>query len=192
MRACEGETETACWLICDHATIRKYGLGFAKPSPVPLGKYISNGYLQWGKTLDDLARATKIDAEGLKATITAYNGPAAKGEDPEFGRGRTAFNRYLADPEGDGTRAFTGPEKAAERPLFGEVARWYVGEILRGVRPPESLLPDLHRRQARPLAFKTGTSYGFRDAWAIGYDSEHTIGVWVGRSDGTPNPGPSD
>ena len=99
MRACEGQTETACWLICDHPTIRKYGLGFAKPAPVPLGQYISNGYVQWGKTLDELAKVTGIDAEGLKATIAAYNGPAAQGEDPEFGRGKTSFNRYLADPE---------------------------------------------------------------------------------------------
>jgi penicillin-binding protein 1C len=103
--------------------------------------------------------------------------------------GRVRKVRYLADPEGEGTRALTEPEKTTARPLFGAVARWYVGEILRGARPPESLLPDLHRRQARPLAFKTGTSYGFRDAWAIGYDGGHTIGVWVGRSDGTPNPG---
>lgn len=99
IRACEGQTETACWLICDHPTIRKYGLGFAKPAPVPLGKYISNGYIQKGATLEELAAKTGIDAAGLKTTIGAYNGPAAKGEDPAFGRGSTAFNRYLADPE---------------------------------------------------------------------------------------------
>lgn len=98
IRACEGSTETACWLICDHPTIRKYGLGFAKPAPVPLGQYISNGYLRWGKTLDELAQVTGIDASGLKETIAAYNGPASRGEDPQFGRGRTSFNRYLADP----------------------------------------------------------------------------------------------
>ena len=99
MRACEGETETAAWLIADHPTIRKYGLGFAKPAPVPLAKYIANGYLQKGSTLAELAAATGIDAAGLEAAIATYNKDAVRGEDPEFGRGKTAFNRYLADPE---------------------------------------------------------------------------------------------
>jgi penicillin-binding protein 1C len=39
------------------------------------------------------------------------------------------------------------------------------------------------------LAYKTGTSYGHRDAWAIGFDGKHVIGVWMGRADGTPVPG---
>ena len=39
------------------------------------------------------------------------------------------------------------------------------------------------------IAFKTGTSYGYRDAWAVGFDGRVTIGVWVGRPDGTPVPG---
>lgn len=98
VRACEGQEETAAWLICDHPTIRKYGLGFAKPAPVPLGKHISNGYIQKGATLAELAAKTGIDAAALQETVAAYNGPAARGEDPEFGRGRTSFNRYLADP----------------------------------------------------------------------------------------------
>ena len=78
--------------------------------------------------------------------------------------------------------------EAPGEPLFGATARWYVGEILRGIRPLGTL-PDRFRRRSRPLAFKTGTSYGFRDAWAIGYDNDHTVGVWIGRADGTPNPG---
>jgi penicillin-binding protein 1C len=41
----------------------------------------------------------------------------------------------------------------------------------------------------RAIAWKTGTSYGFRDAWAIGSDGHHVVGIWVGRPDGTPNPG---
>lgn len=99
MRACEGETETAAWLICDHPTIRKYGLGFAKPAPVPLFTFLNNGYLQKGETLADLAQATGIDAAQLQATVAAYNSGAVQGEDPEYGRGKTSFNRYLADPE---------------------------------------------------------------------------------------------
>ena len=98
-RACEGQEETAAWLICDHPTIRKYGLGFAKPAPVPLGRYISNGYIQKGTTLADLARETGIDTKALQATVAEYNTGAGRGEDPAYGRGSTSFNRYLGDPE---------------------------------------------------------------------------------------------
>lgn len=97
--ACEGEAETACWLVCDRRAIRKYGLGHAKPAPVPVSVSLRNGYLKSGRTLAELAQACGIDPEGLEATVRAYNGPAARGEDPAFHRGRTSFNRYLADPE---------------------------------------------------------------------------------------------
>lgn len=97
--ACEGETETACWLIADHPTIRKYGLGHAKPAPVPLAGPLARGYLQKGRTLAELARNCGIDPEGLTKAVAEYNAGARHGEDPAFGRGRTAFNRYLADPE---------------------------------------------------------------------------------------------
>ncbi len=97
--ASEGKTETACWLIADKPTIRKYGLGFAKPAPVPLKPYLANGYLKTGKTLADLARACGIDPVGLENSIREYNVHARKGEDPAFHKGKTTFNRYLADPE---------------------------------------------------------------------------------------------
>ncbi|MYM56410.1 FAD-dependent oxidoreductase [Thalassovita mangrovi] len=97
--ACEDETETACWLIADRPTIRKYGLGFAKPAPVPLRKYLANGYLQSGRTLADLARKCGIDPASFETTIAEYNAHARRGDDPEFHRGATAFNRYLADPD---------------------------------------------------------------------------------------------
>ncbi|MBS9718309.1 penicillin-binding protein 1C [Pseudohalocynthiibacter aestuariivivens] len=61
-------------------------------------------------------------------------------------------------------------------------AAWQVGNILSGLAPP----PNAPRNR---LAYKTGTSYGHRDAWAIGYDGKHVIGVWFGRPDGTPVPG---
>lgn len=94
-----GSGMTNAWLICNRATLRRYGLGYAKPAPVPVEMYLRNGYLKTGKTLEDLARVTGIDPEGLRQTVRAYDGPAAKGEDPEFGRGTTAFNRYLGDPD---------------------------------------------------------------------------------------------
>jgi len=69
-----------------------------------------------------------------------------------------------------------------EAPVLDPVAAWYVSSILRDVPPPANGISGR-------IAFKTGTSYGYRDAWAIGFDGEHVIGVWVGRPDGVPVPG---
>ena len=99
MRACEGQKDTAMWLICDKATLGKYGIGFVKPAPMPIGKFLRNGYLVKGETIAELAQNAGIDPVGLDKTVRDYNVGAVKGEDPAFGRGRTAFNRYLADPE---------------------------------------------------------------------------------------------
>jgi penicillin-binding protein 1C len=85
-------------------------------------------------------------------------------------------------------RTLQGAAPEHETTIFGPVAAWYVNDILRSAPPPPGMLPADVRR-ARPLAFKTGTSYGFRDAWAVGYDPEVTIAVWAGRPDGTPVPG---
>src|SRR5581483_10106634 len=72
----------------------------------------------------------------------------------------------------------------------GPAAAWYVNDILANAPPPPGVPPAEFRR-GRRLAYKTGTSYGFRDAWAVGYDAEATIAVWAGRPDGTPLPGQS-
>jgi penicillin-binding protein 1C len=66
--------------------------------------------------------------------------------------------------------------------LMDQVAAWQVGNVLMGTPPPENAP---HNR----IAFKTGTSYGYRDAWSVGFDGRLTIGVWVGRPDGSPVPG---
>lgn len=68
------------------------------------------------------------------------------------------------------------------RRIVSESAAWQVGNILAGLMPP----PEAPRGV---LAYKTGTSYGHRDALAVGYDGRHVIGVWMGRADGTPVPG---
>jgi len=97
--ACEGERETAMWLICNQRTIRKYGLGFAKPTPVPIGPLVRNGYLVKGSTLQELATRAGIDPQGLEETVRRYDEHAVRGVDVEFGRGSTSFNRYLGDPD---------------------------------------------------------------------------------------------
>ncbi|MEI7711607.1 MAG: penicillin-binding protein 1C [Rhodospirillales bacterium] len=73
--------------------------------------------------------------------------------------------------------------------LMTQRAARMVTDILRGSPPPDGRMPRGLIRDARPIAYKTGTSYGFRDAWAIGYTPSWTVGIWTGRADGTPRPG---
>ncbi len=91
--------ETSAWLVTDHRAIRAYGLGFVKPRPLPLGPQLASGYLRRGATLADLARITGIEAAALEATVEDYNRHAARGEDPAFGKGGTAYNRFYGDPD---------------------------------------------------------------------------------------------
>lgn len=98
IQACAGERETAMWLVCDQQALSRYGLGFVKPAPMPIGKFLRNGYLAKGRTLAELAKNCGIDAAALERTVAEYNEGAVHGEDRQFGRGTTAFNRYLADP----------------------------------------------------------------------------------------------
>lgn len=99
IRACADEPETAMWLLCDQATLAKYGLGYVKPAPMPVGRFLKNGYLLKGNTLAELAEKAGIDAAMLVRTVADYNVGAVRGVDLQFGRGSTAFNRYLADPD---------------------------------------------------------------------------------------------
>jgi penicillin-binding protein 1C len=86
--------------------------------------------------------------------------------------GRAAPLKFLPGPPGSGTPIMT-PNAAAQ-----------IGAILRGVAPPDGI-----GAPTRLIACKTGTSYGFRDAWAAGFSPDYTIIVWTGRTDGTPSPG---
>lgn len=75
-----------------------------------------------------------------------------------------------------------------ERPLLSPGSAWIVRRILSGqARPDRDPRAELVQRPV--LAWKTGTSYGFRDAWALGVGPRYLIGVWIGRPDGTPVPG---
>ncbi len=80
----------------------------------------------------------------------------------------------------DGVRP--APQEGEPVEVLPAVSAWYVNRILAGVEPPEGSLRN-------GIAYKTGTSYGYRDAWSVGYDGRYVIAVWIGRPDATPVPG---
>ncbi|MEY2954035.1 MAG: hypothetical protein RLZZ401_2122, partial [Pseudomonadota bacterium] len=94
----QGELPTA-WLIVDHAFLRRFGLGAVKPSPMPFGRWLRNGYLKRGRSITELAQACGIDAPVLQTTVAEYNRHARLGFDPQFQRGDAPYNRV----QGDGT-----------------------------------------------------------------------------------------
>jgi succinate dehydrogenase/fumarate reductase flavoprotein subunit len=104
------EGEEACsWLICDHRFQRRYGLGFARPAPVPLWPQLRNGYLKRGNSIEQLARECGIDPVGLANTIAEFNQHARQGEDPAFRRGSTPFNRRNGDALHSGPNPCVAP-----------------------------------------------------------------------------------
>ncbi|GAB6012024.1 penicillin-binding protein 1C [Viscerimonas tarda] len=80
------------------------------------------------------------------------------------------------------------PEEAHSKPLFSAGAIWQTFEALTNVNRPEELdwrsIPSIQK-----IAWKTGTSFGFRDGWAVGISPRYAVGVWVGNSDGEGRPG---
>jgi succinate dehydrogenase/fumarate reductase flavoprotein subunit len=97
MKSANRGEELASFLICDHRTLRKYGLGCVPPFPMPIGRHIRSGYLMRGRTLADLAASAGIDVKGLEATVAEFNATAAEGRDPVFGKGSRAYNRFQGD-----------------------------------------------------------------------------------------------
>lgn len=112
-----------------------------------------------GVTLVDLTQTFAAIARGGAAVRLRYTKAAGAGMTP----GETS--------------AIVG-----QGPLLSAQAAYYIRRILGSAPPP----PNMRGGQ---IAFKTGTSYGYRDAWAIGFDGRHTVGVWVGRPDMVPSPG---
>ena len=93
----------------------------------------------------------------------------------------TAFpNRGKPMRLGDGV---TGEPGAFDgEPLTTPSAAWQVSDILSAVLPPPG-------SPVGGIAYKTGTSYGYRDAWSVGFDGRHVLGVWIGRADNGAVPG---
>lgn len=97
VKACTGSAEVTCWLICDHAHLRAYGLGCVAPFPLPIGKHLRNGYLKRGSSLELLAKEIEVPVAALKEEVETFNRDAEKGVDSKFGKGGTAYNRYQGD-----------------------------------------------------------------------------------------------
>ena len=86
------------WLVCDREFIDKYGLGRVPPGRRSLRRFIASGYLVEAASLEALAGKIGVDAAGLRATVQQHNRFAETGEDQEFGKGSTEFDRHNGDP----------------------------------------------------------------------------------------------
>jgi penicillin-binding protein 1C len=150
--------------------------------------------LQLSLNVPAVAVLDKVGASRLVARLAQAGGPLTlpKGEIPGLAMGLGGVGVRLADlvtlyagfPRLGTTvslveRRDDKSQAAQPRRLMDAVAAWYVGHVLAGTPPPDNAAGGR-------IAFKTGTSYGYRDAWAIGFDGKRTIGVWVGRPDGAP------
>jgi succinate dehydrogenase/fumarate reductase flavoprotein subunit len=97
VKATKGDKEIFAWEICDHKTLREYGMGCVAPFPLPIGRHLRTGYLKRGRTIAELARNIGVEPQALQATIDTFNQGARNGDDPAFGRGSKAYNRYQGD-----------------------------------------------------------------------------------------------
>jgi len=97
VKAAKPGEEIAAYLVCDHKTLRKYGLGCVPPFPMPLGHHLKTGYLMRGDTLEALAAKAGIDAKAFTETVKQFNATASLGHDSAFGKGSKAYNRYQGD-----------------------------------------------------------------------------------------------
>ncbi len=149
------------------ATLRDAGLTLAFPQPDQVASLpLALGGV--GTTLSDLA--------------TGYAALADRGRVLPLALARGV-------PEAASSGRPTTPDTAPPGRLMSPEAAAQITRILAASPLPDALVSGSIARTGRWIAFKTGTSYGFRDAWAVGYSARHTVAVWVGRADGTPRPG---
>jgi len=87
------------YLLCDSVFMEKWGLGLALPGGRPREHLVRAGYLVRADTLDALAQALDIPMDALRASVRQFNHAADTGEDVPFGKGGTAYNRYLGDAD---------------------------------------------------------------------------------------------
>jgi len=99
---------------------------------------------------------------------------------------------YAAIPNAGKVQGLRFTESAAPgetHRLFAAPAAWYLSETLKDANLPDGWSMGQGIERARRIAFKTGTSYGYRDAWSLGSSRRYTVGIWVGRADGSTRVG---
>jgi succinate dehydrogenase/fumarate reductase flavoprotein subunit len=89
----------SAWLIGTHAAIRKHSMGMAKAAPLPIGRYIVNGYLKKANSIRALATRIGMNPDKLAATVEVFNGYATQGHDPDFHRGDDGYSASQGDPD---------------------------------------------------------------------------------------------
>jgi len=92
-----GGEAVPAYLVCDHRFLWKYGLGRVKPFSLSVAHDVASGYLHRASTVTALAKSLGIPAQALEQTVASYNEYAHHGEDPAFGKGGDAYQRYLGD-----------------------------------------------------------------------------------------------
>lgn len=126
------------------------------------------------KTLPTLAMALGGVGLTLHDVATLYTALARGGDVTPL-----VHRRHDLDAS---AKALLYGKQAERKRLLSPLASWYVTDILKDAPPPMNA-------KAGRFAYKTGTSYGYRDAWAVGYDGKYVVAVWVGRPDGASTPG---
>ena len=102
-------------------------------------------------------------------------------------KGKLAELNFLSDKKDDNWKMEGGKWKVEEQQIFSEASSYLIAKILSGIN--RSDIANLSNYSKLPkLAWKTGTSYGKRDAWAIGFNPNYTIGVWMGNFNGVGSP----
>ena len=97
-------SRSQAWLICDHTFQRRYPFGMSKPFPLPVWPYVRSGYLKRGAPSRSWPATAASTRSAWNRRSRSSTGTPALGEDPEFGRGTTPFNRGSGDPDHGPTR----------------------------------------------------------------------------------------
>ena len=113
------------FLVCDADFLAKWGMGLVKPGGRGVRELRSAGYLIEAPTISALAGKIDVDADALAASVAGFNQAAARGEDEAFGKGSTAYNRYLGDPTKKDGNPCLGP--IVTGPFYA--VRVYPGDI---------------------------------------------------------------
>lgn len=163
----ENESDVFAWIVGDKKLMDKYGIGYAKPWPVPRGYFHQNGFLRKGNTVKALAEEIGVDPIGLEKTIERFNRDAIAGNDTEFGRGSTAYNHFRGDmehkPNPNLAPLLKGPFYAAKVRMgdIGTFAGIDVDERSRVIREDGSTIPGLYSVGAAAVSVFGGGYPGY-------------------------------